>query len=258
MSRYRFLRPTRAVLRFAAALSLAGGAVLPVAAFDAAAPVRGVIRSVARAAISSDLQAQVLAAKFKEGDHFNKGDLLVEFNCRRQQADLAAADAQMQEMKLLLENNVELDKYKAVGRKDVEVSQARLKKAEAEANSLRARIELCRVVAPFDGRIAELTIEAFETPQPGHPFLTIIEDQNLEVELIVPSDWLMWMKTGAAFNFAVDETKSVLPAHVTRIGAEVDAISQTVKVMGIFDDGNAGAGILPGMSGNADFKEAKG
>lgn len=247
-----------AIFAACAAHMLLLGALSSAAAFDLATSARGVVRSVSRAMISTDLQVQVQATKFKEGDHFKKGDLLIEFNCRRQQADLAAAEAQTLEMKLLLENNVELDKYKAVGRKDIEVSQARLKKAEAEANSMRARIEMCRVVAPFDGRIAERTIEAFETPQPGRPFLTIIEDKNLEIELIVPSEWLKWMKAGDAFSFAVDETKSAFPAHVTRIGAEVDAISQTVKVMGIFDTDSAGAGILPGMSGNAEFKEAKG
>ena len=208
--------------------------------------------------ISTDLQAQVASVNFKEGDRFKKGDVLVEFNCRRHEADLAAAEAQMMEMKLLLNNNVELDKYKAVGRTDIEISRARLKKAEAEANGLRARIEQCRVVAPFDGSVAERGIEPFEMPQPGKPFLTIIEDRKLEIELIVPSDWLRWIKSGTTFDFLVDETKGSYVAHVTRVGAEVDAISQTVKVMGVFDADTAAAGILSGMSGNADFKEAKG
>ena len=225
---------------------------------DAATPVRGVVRPAARAMISTDLQAQVSATKFKEGDPFKKGDVLIEFNCRRHEAELAAAEAQMLEMKLLLNNNVELDKLKAVGRTDVEVSRARLKKAEAEANGLRARIEQCRVVAPFDGRISELGIEAFEMPQAGKPFLTIIEDRKLEIELIVPSDWLKWVKAGTAFTFAVDETKGSYSARVTRIGAEVDAVSQTIKVMGVFDGDTPPDGILSGMSGNAGFVEAKG
>ena len=184
--------------------------------------------------------------------------MLIEFNCRRHEAELAAAEAQMQEMNILLSNNVELDKYKAVGKTDVEVSRARLKKAEAEANSMRARIDQCRIVAPFDGSVAERGIEPFEIPQSGKPFLTIIEDRQLEIELIVPSDWLRWVKSGTTFDFAVDETKGAYAAHVTRIGAEVDAISQTVKVMGVFDADTAAAGILSGMSGNADFKETRG
>lgn len=221
-------------------------------------PARGVVRPQNQATISTDLQARVSATKFKEGDRFRKGDVIIEFDCRRTQAELNAADAQSLEMKLALENNVVLDKYKAVGRSDLDISRARVKKTEAEADGLRARLDQCQVTAPFDGRIAELSIQAHEMPAMGKPFLTIIEDQALEIELIVPSDWLRWLTAGAKFSFMVDETRSVIPAHVTRIGAAVDPVSQTIKVMGLFDGDVAGIGILSGMSGNAEFQEPRG
>jgi membrane fusion protein, multidrug efflux system len=224
----------------------------------AAAPIRGVVRPQSQATISTDLQAGVSATHFKEGDRFKKGDVLIEFDCRRTQAELDAADAQSLEMKLALDNNVALEKYKAVGRADLEISKARVKKTEAEANGLRARLDQCRVVAPFDGRIAELAIQAHEMPSMGKPFLTIIEDQALEIELIVPSDWLKWLRSSAQFNFNVDETKTSFAAHVTRIGAAVDPVSQTIKVMGLFDTDAAASGILSGMSGNAEFPEPRG
>jgi membrane fusion protein, multidrug efflux system len=222
------------------------------------APVRGVVRPQSQATISTDLAARVSSTNFKEGDRFKKGDVLIEFDCRRTQAELDAADAQSLEMKLALDNNVVLDKYKAVGRADLDISRARVKRAEAEANGLRARLDQCKVTAPFNGRIAELAIQAHEMPAVGKPFLTIIEDQALEVELIVPSDWLKWLKSGATFNFIIDETATSFPAHVTRIGAAVDPISQTIKVMGLFDGDAAGSGILSGMSGGAEFQEPRG
>lgn len=223
-----------------------------------AAPVRGVVRPQSQATISTDLQARVSATKFKEGDRFRKGDVLIEFDCRRTQAELDAADAQSLEMKLALDNNVVLDKYKAVGKADLDISRARVKKSEAEANGLRARLDQCRVIAPFNGRISELAIQAHEMPAMGKPFLTIIEDQALEIELIVPSDWLRWLTARAKFNFYVDETKSSFAAQVTRIGAAVDPVSQTIKVMGLFDSDAAASGILSGMSGNAEFQEPRG
>ena len=225
---------------------------------DAANAIRGVVRPQSQATISTDFQASVSASKFKEGDRFRKGELLIEFDCRRHQAELAAAEAQTLEMRLALENNVTLDKYKAVGKSDLEISRARVKRTEAEASGLRARLDQCKVVAPFDGRIAELGIHEHEMPSPGKPFLTIIEDQKLEIELIVPSDWLKWLKPETAFVFTVDETQSALPARVSRIGAAVDPVSQTVKVMGFFDTDAAASGILSGMSGGAQFDEPRG
>jgi membrane fusion protein, multidrug efflux system len=237
-----------------AATSHAGMAEPP----NASVPVRGIVRPQSQATISTDLQATVSVANFKEGDRFRKGDVLIEFDCRRAQAELDAADAQALEMRLALDNNVVLDKYKAVGRSDLEISRARVKKSAAEAGGIRARLDQCKVVAPFDGRIAEQLIQAHEMPGLGKPFLTIIEDQALEIELIVPSDWMKWVKPGTAFTFLVDETSSSFAAHVTRLGAAVDPVSQTIKVMGLFDTNAADAGILSGMSGNADFQEPRG
>ncbi len=221
-------------------------------------PIRGVVRPQSKAIISADFQAAVAATNFKEGDRFRKGDLIIEFDCRRHQAELAAAEAQTLEMKLALENNVTLDKYKAVGKSDLEISRARVKRTEAEASGLRARLDQCKVVAPFDGRIEELGIHVHEMPAPGKPFLTIIEDQKLEIELIVPSGWLKWLKPETAFVFTVDETQTVFPARVSRIAAAVDPVSQTVKVMGFFDTDAAASGILSGMSGAAQFDEPRG
>ena len=225
---------------------------------DPSGPIRGVVRPQRQATISTDFQASVAAAKFKEGDRFRKGDVLIEFDCRRHQAELAAAEAQTLEMRLALENNVTLDKYKAVGKSDLEISRARVKRTEADASGLRARLDQCKVVAPFDGRIAELGIHEHEMPAPGKPFLTIIEDQKLEIELIVPSDWLKWLKPETAFVFTVDETLTAFPARVSRIGAAVDPVSQTVRVMGFFDADAAASGILSGMSGAAQFDEPRG
>ena len=225
---------------------------------DPSGPIRGVVRPQRQATISTDFQASVAAAKFKEGDRFRKGDVLIEFDCRRHQAELAAAEAQTLEMRLALENNVTLDKYKAVGKSDLEISRARVKRTEADASGLRARLDQCKVVAPFDGRIAELGIHEHEMPAPGKPFLTIIEDQKLEIELIVPSEWLKWLKPETTFVFAIDETLSAFPARVSRIGAAVDPVSQTVKVMGFFDADAAASGILSGMSGAAQFDEPRG
>ena len=238
-----------------AALSLLVAVVLPATASaidDPLVPVRGVIRSVQQATISTDLQARVAMIGFQDGESFTKGAVLVEFDCRKQRAELAASEAQRQEMQLTLDNNVTLQRAQAVGRHELEISRARLTKAGAEAEAFRARLDQCRLEAPFDGRVAELSINAHETPQPGKPFISIVASGVLEIDLVLPSDWLRWLKPGAALRFVIDETRSSHEARIIRLGAAVDAISQTVKAVAKFDEPHPG--ILPGMSGVAEFK----
>lgn len=223
-----------------------------------AMPARGVVRPVDQAAISTDLQVPVAAIGFKEGTRFKTGDALVEFDCRRHRAELAAADAQRREAELALENNLVLNDHCAIGKHEVEISRARVDKAKGEADSLRARVESCRILAPFDGRVAELAIHVFETPASGKPIIRIIDDRQLEIELIVPSNWLSWLRKDMAFDFVVDELKRPLAARVTAIGAAVDPISQTVKIFGRFADGIDVTDVLAGMSGSAEFAAVKG
>jgi membrane fusion protein (multidrug efflux system) len=238
----------------AAAVLTAGGAwaveTVPLAD-DSAVPVRGVVRAVDQAAISTDVVARVAKIGFRAGEAFNTGDLLVAFDCERQRAEANAVEAVWDEMRLTVESNQKLEKFQAVGRHDVDIAKARVAKAEAELQSLLSRLSQCEIHAPFSGRVADLSINVYEQPQPGKPFLTIVGAGRLEIELIVPSHWLGWIKPGETFNYLADETRRGYAARVVRIGAAVDAVSQMVKVIATFDE--APNDILPGMSGVAQF-----
>ena len=73
---------------------------------------------------------------------------------------------------------------------------------------------------------------------------------DLKVELIIPSDWLTWVKPGTPFRFAVAETGGEIEGRIARLGASVDPVSKTMRVTGaIVVQGT----VLPGMSGTARF-----
>jgi membrane fusion protein, multidrug efflux system len=226
-------------------LLLAGAAPRP------DAPVRGVIRAIQQASISTELSVRVAAIHVREGDAFNAGDKLVEFDCRRQIATVAAADAQQQEMQLTVDKNRMLLRTQSVGKNDLDVSETRLAKARAEADALRSQLDQCVVVAPFRGRVSDLTLQVHETSQPGKPFLGLIAHERLEIDLIVPSDWVRRVGTGKAFSFRVDELQRTVNATVVRTSPAVDPVSQTIKLIAAIDNGTGT--ILPGMSGTADF-----
>jgi membrane fusion protein, multidrug efflux system len=223
---------------------------------DPIMPVRGVVRALDQAALSSDLQARVIKIGFREGETFKKGELLIAFDCERYKAEAQSADAVAREMQFTLDSNQQLEKFRAVGKHDVEISRARVDKADAEVRSLKTRLQQCDVFAPYDGRVAELTINQFEQPQLNKPFLVIVGQSRLEIEVIVPSHWLSWIKPGTAMTFQIDETRRDYTARVSRIGAAVDAVSQMIKVIATFDE--TVADVLPGMSGGAHFVRPSG
>jgi RND family efflux transporter MFP subunit len=215
-------------------------------------PVRGVVNPVQEATIATELFAPVSRVPLREGEAFKAGDLLIEFDCAGYLSQRKAAIAERKGLRLESENKKVLAKHNAVGRHELGIAEAKVDAAAARVEELDARISQCRITAPFDGRISALHVNEYEMPSAGNAIIDIINDNQFELELIVPSEWLNWLKSDNRFSFEVDETRTVLEAQIIRFGATVDPISQTVKLVGRFlahPDG-----IKAGMSGSAHFK----
>jgi membrane fusion protein, multidrug efflux system len=235
-----------------ASTCLAGAACAePTKTGNGALPVRGMVKPLDQAAVATDLQARVLEVRFREGESFSKGEPLIIFDCERQEAELKAAMAQSREMKAAYDSAAYLDRKGAGGKLDVEVTRARLDKSGAEVAALKAKQKLCVIAAPFDGRIAERLINAHEFPTSGKPLINIVNETTFEIEIIGPSHWLKDLTLGSPLKFSVDELGQTFDAKVARIGAAVDPVSQTVKIIGVFVA--KPARVLSGMSGSAQF-----
>ena len=246
-------KPTHG-LRICGAVSLLAiwvGAGIPAMAAETADRIRGVIRPITHSSISVDLPARVLRIHALEGERFRKGDVIIEFDCERQKAELRAAQAQHREMVLAVESQSYLQRHKSAARLDVETSKAKAERTAAEVAVTQARIAQCSIVAPYDGRVSELGVRPMEIPTPARPILSIYEDGAFEIELLVPSAWLVWLQVGTAFAFKIDETQRTYAVQVHRLGAVVETVSQMVKVIGRVD--NTDGTIIAGMSGGAMF-----
>ena len=131
------------------------------------------------------------------------------------------------------------------------MARSEMAQASAERDALSARMKHCHVYAPYDGIIVDKHVAAYETPAQNAPLYTVHRAGNLEISVIIPSKWLRWVDKGAKFKFHVDETGAELNGKISRIGASVDPVSQTIEVTGHMTGATHGA--LSGMSGVAQF-----
>lgn len=216
-------------------------------------PWRGIVKSVHTAALSTDLMTRIAVVGVREGERFRKDAVLFEFDCRRQQHELAALAATLREAKVAVATNAHLVKSGASNRNDVEVAEARLAKADAEWAALQQRLTGCQIKAPFDGVVVELNANAHELPPANKPLMTISSVDRIEIEIIVPSLELARLAKGARIVFDIDETGQRYPATVMRSAGTVDPVSQTAKIYAVFD--TPPQPVLPGMSGTAHIAE---
>jgi membrane fusion protein, multidrug efflux system len=213
--------------------------------------VRGIVKALNEATIAIDYAARIVKMPFLEGQSFKQGDLLIAFDCKKYVAEVNAARAGARAAELLYGNNRKLLARGAMGANEVEISQAQMLKAQAETQALQARTGSCNFKAPFDGRMVQRLVQEQESPAPNQPLIKIVGSSKLEIEIIVPSKWLNWMKPGVVFSFTIDETGQTVTAEVVRVGAMVDAVSQTIKAYGVLKTKDQS--VLPGMSGTATF-----
>jgi membrane fusion protein, multidrug efflux system len=235
----------------AAACALALAMAIAPAFSEEADSVRGVIRAVDEATLTSSLGRKIIELPVKESGMFKKGDILAQFDCASARASLDAARAKHRVEQIAFENVSRLAKMRAAGRFEVSQTQARAGQMAAEAESLGLSLAECEIIAPYDGEVAELRLRENETPERAQPIMRILDLSSFELDVIVPSQWLRWLKPGAAFSVTVDETGQSVSAELVRLGAVVDPVSQTVKAVGRLTGPTSG--ILPGMSGSVDF-----
>ena len=213
---------------------------------------RAIVKANAKATISVFLTARVSQLPFRAGQSFARGSVIIGFDCARYLAELRAKKAILSARSQELAINNRLLRFGAIGASEVAVSRSRMQEAKALVEVQEALVKQCVIEAPYDGRVVERLINENETPGPNQPLIKIVDTSKPELELIVPSNWLVWLNTGTPFSFKVDETGKVLKAKISRLGAVVDAVSQTIKVTGEFS-GEQKNSVLPGMSGTATF-----
>ena len=212
---------------------------------------RILVRSSARVDIRSDIFAPVTAIPFRQGQKFTQGDTLIKFDCARYDAERNAAKAAAQASNIEHQTKRRLLKFQAIGKDEVRLAAALSTKANAELKVHEVRATRCEYKSPFDGRIVDTFVNAHEFPPRDNPLLTIIDDGQLELQLVIPSRWLRWLENEMRFRFEIDETGRTYEGIIKRIGAEIDPVSQTIQVIALF--AKRPQNVLAGMSGTAYF-----
>lgn len=201
--------------------------------------------------LSSEMAARIDRIATRVGEHFQKGDVLIEFDCVVQHAQEARARAVQTQAEKTYTIDQRLVALKSMGQLELDVAAAEVEKAKADVAVGEAITSKCNIAAPYSGVTVDQKARAFQYTTPGQPLLDILDDHGLEVELIAPSRWLSWMKPGYQFQIHIDETDKTYPARITRLGGRVDPISQSIKVIGeITADAPE---LMAGMSGRASI-----
>lgn len=214
--------------------------------------VRAQLVAVRHVVIASELAGKISSLPLREGQRFRQGEILVSYDCSLHRARLDRATQAELAARKKLDVAEQLEKLASISKSDLDQARSALAVAQAESGVERAMTRRCTIAAPFAGRVGETFVRAAEHVAEGKELMSIHDDSAFEVQTIVPSRWLAWLKPGYPMQISVEETGQTYTASVLRIAGSVDPVSQSVKVIGRLSNdraGRDGSGLLPGMSG---------
>lgn len=193
--------------------------------------VTGQVAAIFQATLSSRIQGTIDKLLAREGTKVSKGQVLIKLDSRDLQADLARANADVENAKAHLDRMDQLYSQDAVSKQEMENATRAYRVAEANRKAVEAQLSYTVVRAPFDGVITEKKVEAGELASPGQPLLKMEDPRRLRLEATVAEGDLKSVSNGDKISVIVDALgRDVLTGTVSQILPAGDPRTHTFMV----------------------------
>lgn len=173
--------------------------------------VTGRVTAATQATLSSKVQGMVQEVRVREGSAVIKGQTLVVLDNRDLKAELARADAEVDNARSHWRRMEQLFASEAVSRQELENAVRAYKVAEAARKGVLARLSYTEIKAPFAGVVTEKNVEAGELASPGQPLLKIEDPQHLRLEATVAENDVKAVSPGGRVTVVIDALDAQRP-----------------------------------------------
>ena len=208
--------------------------------------LNGTLRPRAQVQLVAEVPARLMRVLRDEGSRVVAGEtlaLLDDTDYRlahdRAKAVLAVADAnkahalvERDRAESLLKTGGITDKDRLNAEVGLQVADASMAQARAEAAIAAVQLARAQVVAPFSGRVAKRFADPGAMLPSGAPLFTLVDDSVLEFRASVPSaDWSK-LQVGAPVDVTVDALPGVhIEGKVARIAPLVEERTRSFEVV---------------------------
>jgi len=196
----------------------------------------GKIGAMKQVDILPEVSGKVTAIYFKEGDHVEKGSILLKINDADLQAQLQKiktqiklAEQKMLRLKKLLDIN-------GVSKEEFETQENELASLKADEAFVLAQIAKTTIAAPFSGSIGLKNISEGSFVSSNTPIVSLVQLKPIYVEFSVPEKYNSKFKKGVLIEFSNESTAAIhsYTAQVYAIEPKVDEITKTIMARALY------------------------
>lgn len=196
--------------------------------------------------LAAEEPGKVVKIGFESGDKVEAGRVLVELDTSVESANLKGAEATLKRAKEELERTKLLKSKSIASQSDLDRANADASAAEAQVESLKAVIELKKVVAPFNGRTGIRMVNVGEYLSAGESVvpLHVLDPLFLNFTLAQREAALVQIGNEVVLKVSGMEDR-VVKGKVHAINPQLDEKTRTLQVQATIP--NTDESLKPGM-----------
>jgi membrane fusion protein, multidrug efflux system len=207
-------------------------------------PVTGSLRAANQTTVKTRVAGDLLEVLVREGEAVRKGQTVArldateyEWRVKREQASLAAAQAQLEMATKTRTNNAQLLAQGFISQNAFDNAQSGLDSALGSRDAAAAALELSRksladtvIAAPMTGTVAERFAQPGEKLPVDGKILSLVDLASIELEIPVPADDIGQVAVGQRVEFGLEGNSERRAGTVVRISPSTAAGSRSVLV----------------------------
>lgn len=220
----------------------------------------GTVTPLARVAIRSQVDGELIRVHFQEGHLVESGQLLAEIDERPYRVRLAAAEGQVQYIRAQWENAAaDLRRYERLAKQDSIAAQrldearaqeqhyaAQFNRAQAQVDEARLKLSHTRIIAPVTGRIGLRGVDAGNYIRAANTqaLATLVQTAPTSVLFTIPETRLATLREAAAGDGAglqvqawdADNQRVLAQGVLQVLDNRIDSRSGTLQLRAHFDN----------------------
>jgi len=213
--------------------------------------------------ISATVTAKIEKVHFEDGQHVNKGSVLVELDADQQRADVEEQRVNVAEAQRQYDHLQKLIERKAVSQTDVEKQKSLFNAAKAKLEASQAKLQDYTIRAPFSGVLGVRKVSVGTLVSPGTLITTLDDLSRLKVDFSVPEIFLPYLKEGLPIQ-ASSQTYpgKIFEGSIHFIDSRIDPATRAITLRAYLpnnespnEDKNTEIRLRPGMLINVRIEQ---
>jgi membrane fusion protein (multidrug efflux system) len=218
----------------------------------------GTLEAAQGVVVTADVPGRVASLFFDGGERVSAGSLLLKQETSTEDAQLSAAESDLDLAESNLDRVSRLYRSRVVSRAEFDAAQSQASAAQAQLDNITASLDKKQITAPFDGRLGLRLVNIGQDLSQGVAIVSLQALDPMRVNFSLPQKALAQIRDGLKVRVTSNAVPDrIFEGDITAINTEIDVQTRTVLTQATLrvstDDGSKKIPpLLPGMFANVE------